>query len=367
MRHFTKLTAVFMLLVVAMAAMTGSVAAAESPVITTESDLDEGVTVQNFNASSEQTSTLQFETDTTVDTNSVSVTIEAQNGTHYDKDDNYADYELVEENNVDGNDVHAFNIGHDDLETVPIDANGTTDIDITVAHTYTDTEGNTVTDETTITVTLEATNERTVLFVNEEALENDDVGPEIDVDEYESPWYSSDDDTPDTYHIEDDLAIDGANTTVYVFFDHDDMAEAFDTEADSESFISDLTFFDTDEETVYRVYADSPGDATDADEDTYMLVHSNSLELVIGDEYDGEESLEGHVGSHAPGDLDDVGFWDLQSTYFDLQDMSFLSLDFASTDFWESLWDARSANGGLLPVLSVMAGGIAVTRRRPGA
>jgi len=365
MRHITKLTAVFMLLVVATAAMTGSVAAAESPVITEDSDIDDEVVLEDFNASADMTSTLEFETDTDVETDSLAVQVEAQNATHYDVDDDYANYELVEED-AEGMDIHAFDIDHDDLETVPIDANDSTDIDITINHTYTD-EEETVSDETELTVTLEATGERTALFIDAEAIDDDDLGPEVEVDEYESPWYSmgDDDEGDDTYHIEDDVSVYDANTTVEVFFDDGDLADAFATDADSGAFLADRTFV-TEGEDVHRAYADTTGDGTDADDDGYMLVHSSSLELALDEEFDDDE-FEMHVGNHEPGDLDDIGFWDLRASYFDVQDLNFLSQDIASSDLWGALWDARAANGGFsgsIPVIGMAAGLFVMSRRR---
>jgi hypothetical protein len=143
--------------------------------------------------------------------------------------------------------VHTFNISHADLNTVPVEANGETPVTIDVTYDYTDGTDTAGTASLSLSATLNATGERTVLYITDDTLDDDDRGGATTSTTEEYGFIDSlsqDDDEYTTYDLDDELAVDGENTTITVFM-NGEMADGFDTTLGDDAEDGDLVLGQT--------------------------------------------------------------------------------------------------------------------------
>lgn len=299
-RTAVMLVAAFAVLAIA----TGAAAAADT---TAESDwADDGSTVvAEFNASDEETSTIEFSTNTDDDTESIELTVSDGNETYADWTDLDDEYDLVEEDD-EGEDIHAFDVDHDALEAVPGDAGEENTVEVTILHEYEDADEEIVEDETTFDVSFDFVDDRAVVTVTEDALDDDDVGIDAESDEVSatSGFLSletlttgfgilGDADNESVHFYEtDDVGIADDNTTVEVHDLTTDGPDAFDDaadETDDGDVILDASA-GVDGLPVFLFDGEADDDLVDEDDDTYAVYDGGVTYVELGaDDYDGDD------------------------------------------------------------------------------
>ena len=325
----SKRSTVFVALAMAvlMFASVGVAAAAPAaPTVTADSDIDEDVTIDLVDADEDTVSTLEISTDTADDVESATVEIEHtdRESVHYEADLDSDEYELVEEDNADGEDIHQWEISHDEFADVPAQINE--DVGMTATITVENDEGDS---ETSVEFTLANDEERSVMYVDDAAIDDDEIDGEIGVD---ADAFSVTEDTNflgfggeetnyDVYHIDADREFatfeDEDEEThvsdIEIAFD-DDEAEAFDQRAAATSTdLAPMLTMTFDDEVAFVFADDVNEDIVDTDQDTYGVYDTDESTLMVslGEDYEGdvgevsEASL--HVGNHAPNALDSVG------------------------------------------------------------
>ncbi|AUX09276.1 hypothetical protein AArcSl_1647 [Halalkaliarchaeum desulfuricum] len=309
-----------------------TVVAAEvtAPSVTADSDLDEGVTIANFNADAEENSTLEIATDTADDIEVADVEIELadedRNLTAYTADLDADEYELVEEDNADGEDIHAWTIDHDEFEEVPMAIDEQVDMDVTV--TIEDADGATA--DTEFTFTLENDDERTVIYVDEVAEDDGDVGPSVDTETHEASWFAANilgEDDQTIHQIEEEREVNGSATDVEIYF-ADDAADSFDDsvteDADTEDILADQTIL-VDGDLAFTFLDEENSDYVSSD-DTYAVYDDSADQMTInlGDEQDSNIAADVHVASESPSVSEEVATADISDAFAD--DLSFMEI-----------------------------------------
>jgi len=309
-RNTTRVVTLFAALLVATLVATG--AAAAETTITDDSDFADDAELDGFNASADAHSILEIETDADEDTDALEVMFEAENETHLtldDLDDAYAVEEDVENEDEELVDVHEFNVSHDEFEQVPGEANESTDLDVTIEREFEDADEEEVDETLELTSTLEFTNERTVLYITDDNLDDSDLGGDVDVSTEEFGFIASlteDDDEFDIYDLDDSVGIDGDETTVHVFL-NGDMADEFDDavgdDTESEDAITGQTHL-LDEDYTPVFLDEKDPDAVEAGEDSFVVHDGDELRYYIGEDYEDEDELNLRAANQPASDLD---------------------------------------------------------------
>ena len=327
-----RMTAILLIAIMAMSVLAIAPAAAlDDTTITydtsadSEGDLvgDDTDVIETFNASSDDYTLLavEIDTSTTADLSEVSlnVTLEDEETTtsHYeatnDSPTSTAAWLSTDHEGV------TINISHDDLDTIPIQANGSETVDFGLEFEAGD-DDEVVTDE--FEVVLEATTDYSVMYLGEETEEYDDV---VDHDERDPGFFSLADDIPDHFTIEDDRDVypdDG--TEIVIHLDGDMAADYNDVaaDADTDELLIGFAGYDEAEDLIIPVFADSADtDWVDEDDDTYAVFDSSAdtLTIHVGEDYDDDELELVAVNTHL-GSLDMVGFSDIRDAGFGVLD-----------------------------------------------
>jgi len=325
-RNYTRtLLTVFVVAAVAlsgMAAFTGGVAALE----TTQpgdsnvlpSDLNSTATVDGFNANDGDYSMLELKTPSTNTTDALSVELSAENNMHasYDTLDN--EYSVTTGVDTTGDsttdsDVHTFNISHADLETVPVEANGQTTLTVEVTYEYTDGSSNTGTASLSFDAELNATGDRTVLYITDANVDDDSMGGAVSTESIEYGFIdglSEDDDEYTVADLDDELAVDGDNTTITAYF-NGDVATAFEDQLDDEAESGDLVLSHTlatgEDDDLRMEFLDETNSDLVNDSTTYGVYDdsADSLTIEVGDEHSDASTLNVRAVSDAPKNVDE--------------------------------------------------------------
>jgi|AntDeeMetagen134_2_1112570.scaffolds.fasta_scaffold02748_7 hypothetical protein len=319
-RNYTRLLIVFLVAAVAVPmAMAGGVAALETTQPADSnvgpSDLNDTATIDGFSASDSDYSILELKTPSANTTDALTVDIIAENNTHasYDTlDDAYTLTEGVDTNgdSTTDSDLHTFNVSHADLETVPVEANGQTTITVEVSYEYTDGSSNTGTADLSFDATLNATGERTVLYITDSNIDDDSMGGTVSTTDVEPAWYDYNGETTTQYDLDDELAVDGANTTITAYF-NGDVASAFEDQLDEDAESGDLVLghtLATGEDGDLRMeFLDETNEDLVNDSATYGVYDdsSDSLTVEVGDEHSDASTVSVRAVSDAPKNVDD--------------------------------------------------------------
>ena len=327
-RNYTRLLIVFLVAAVAVPmAMAGGVAALETTQPADSnvgpSDLNDTATIDGFSASDSDYSILELKTPSANTTDALTVDIIAENNTHasYDTlDDAYTLTEGVDTNgdSTTDSDLHTFNVSHADLETVPVEANGQTTITVEVSYEYTDGSSNTGTADLSFDATLNATGERTVLYITDSNIDDDSMGGTVSTTDVEPAWYDYNGETTTQYDLDDELAVDGANTTITAYF-NGDVASAFEDQLDEDAESGDLVLGHTlatgDDGDLRMEFLDETNEDLVNDSATYGVYDdsSDSLTVEVGDEHSDASTVSVRAVSDAPKNADDGDAFERQA------------------------------------------------------
>jgi len=243
--------------------------------VTTTGDLagDGTDTITDYNASSAENHTVTYETENTSGTlddyDELSLEISHDNHT-------YVTYTQSDATVVsgDGDDTTVleveFTIEHEDLEKLPGDANEITTTDYTI----TEVEAGSDTETTTeFAVDYEFANTHAVRTAHSD----DDAIATLNQDE---GWFGFTSDS--SVELQDDVGIDGANTTIHTYAEGD-LTDEFEAAVDDNTEAGDrlglLMQSSLDDEIVY-VFYEEPGETVEGNEvdpaeDTYAVYHGN--------------------------------------------------------------------------------------------
>jgi len=319
--NFTRVLTLLLVAVVSLGAMSGAAAALETTsdtdVNVAGSDLVDNSTVDGFNASGDAHSILELKTPEANTTDALTIELSAENETHLTLDDLDEEYSIEEsvdttDDATPDSDVHTFNISHNSLETVPVEANGETPITIDVTYEYTDGSDTAGTASMSIDATLNATGDRTVLYITDDNLDNDDRGGAVSTEDVEPSTidkYLRGAETTTQYTLDDDLAVDGDNTTVTVYM-NGDMADAYaeSVSDDSESEDLILTQTTTVDDSVAPTFDSAANTDLVADASSYGVYKSSgtdSLTLTLGENVSDSDSITVMSTNTKAGDLGD--------------------------------------------------------------
>ncbi|UTF52750.1 hypothetical protein [Natronosalvus rutilus] len=295
-----------MLVFSASLAFTGGALATE-PTVETSSDLQDGGTWADFNASSDDNKLIEFNNADAADGALVvwdpetgDTAEEAQSHLELDGDDD--EFETVD----DTNSIYGFNITADQLETVPMEASENKTVHMTIANQSDWTADNANT--TTIEVTIDNTMERSVMYVGDYQIENEVYGLEqTDEDGMFGIEYLADRSTS----LDTTRDIDGSNTTIYTYLAEDTAQTHFEDDLgeldDGEWTTSTLTMLD---DSAVRNYAELPDDL-DSETSTLKYDTSGSTDALVlepGNDYDGETTMDVKVDT-------DPSWWEATQAY----------------------------------------------------
>ncbi len=256
----------------------------------TTSDITGGETINNFNASSDQYKWVEV----SADSNDTKLEV-VDNDTDEVIETFTPSHSSFEETNGSDGGYYAWNLTHEELFAhVPVEANSNTTVDL-VAYNNTSAENP---DTTTATVTLAATNERTVVYAGdtftssstfEELTENRIAGFAMPLD---ISTFASEANIADIE--QDNVAVDGDNTTVTYVLSASNASDPFDEAAsnaeDSERLESQL-WINGNAHAIYQA-GSVPDDVESSD--TYGVYDSSAdtLEINVGEDYEDESSLD---------------------------------------------------------------------------
>ena len=307
--------AALMAIMMVTSVMVGAAAAAvsfdnETTNTSTTSDITGGESVSTFNASADQYKWIEVSSDSNetkfeVVNNETGEVIETFDNSH-------SSFQTT--NSSAGH--YAWNISHQELfQHVPIQANSNATVDIV---TYNDSTVDNP-DTTTATVTLEGTNERTVVYagnsfasssVFESVTDNRIAGLSVPLDLFGSQASVAD-------IQQDNVSVDGDNTTVTYVLESQDVADPFDasaTDADTGERIDSQLWINNEPYAIYN--GDAPDDV-DANE-TYGVYDSSSgaIEINLGDDHSDASSLDIEMLGN-----EDFGLWTELTHFGVLADM----------------------------------------------
>lgn len=316
---------ILLALVVLVSAM--GIGFAAAPTVDTEtintastSELTDGDTVANFNASDVNISTLQMNVDSTdpglkivdPETNETIKSITA-------------DSEFTQTYNDSTNSTYHYNVTlqQSDFSTVAMDASENKTVTLRMVNNTSASNP----DTSNITIYLENTDERAVVRAGSTAESSGLIDITEDDPSSLAFWAESmNHSTLDT----DNVGINGTNTTVYVVYADADAAAPYEAAAEDKKgllFSSDYEEGDRIKDqqvmlegTHYAAYSDAaPDDVADKDEATYAAYETLDGEpthrIELGEDFEGETSVDVEtVGNDTPGFTTDVityedGFW----------------------------------------------------------
>jgi len=320
-QHFKRGAAALLAMLVVVSMMTGGGMAAvgydnETTNTATTSDIQGGETITSFNASTSDRKFIEITSDSSdpkleVIDNDTGEVVETF-------DSNHSAFEVTDSTNG----HYAWNVTYAQLlGDVPVDANGTTTVDIKVYETETADTPN-----ATATVTLEATNERTVVrtgesFTNSNSFE---TGQFIEVAGFNIAESLPVIDSADKADIEqDNVAVDGDNTTVTYVLDDANASDPFDAAADSAGAEERLESQLWINGNPHAIYAEGEVPSDVDSNATYGVYDATSDEVTIhvGDDYADQTSLDVHMVGN-----DDYGLVTHLAEFGFLSDVSMPSL-----------------------------------------
>lgn len=295
----------------------GSAAAAE-PTTESSSDIQDGTTWADYNASPDDNKLVEFNNTDAADGALVvwdpetgSTPSEAQK--HLDLDNSSSEFEST----ATGADSYAFNITADQLQTIPMEAGENKTVKFTIAN-QSDWDASDA-NLTTMDVTLDNTMERSVMYVGDYQIEQGAYGIEqTDEDGFLGVERFADRSTA----LDTTRDIDGSNTTVYAFIANDTAANHYDSDfgsLDSGDWTKD-TLTQLDDENAVKNYASALPDDLSADTSALKYDTSGStdaLVLELGDEYDGQSTLDVSVNSD-PGFFQKIGAYGVGVPFTDM-------------------------------------------------
>lgn len=209
----------------------------------------------------------------------------------------YDDYDHYQNTSVevDGADTAAtFNLSHADLDTLPGQINEATTVNVTAWGE--DDDGNVSTGPSEFEVDIEFSEERSLIFVE------DDDHSAVDVEAFEAGLFSwstltfwSEAEEPDTYHIEDERDVVGNETTVHIKQADDNMTDAFDQRTEvydgAGTPVLGMTVLADGE--LVPVFNEERNDDFVGESDTYAVYDSGDIVIHIGDDFDEDgESID---------------------------------------------------------------------------
>lgn len=311
----TLLVALTVLLAGGMLFAAPALAAHDGPNINPDSvadewDGDDTDTVSDFAAETNENSTVTYETvgdeiaEDDIEDIKLNVSYDGVDHVEYDLDD----AEVTNENTVDEGAHVEFTVEHDDLETLPGDADGETDANVTIWELDADddtVEGSVVEFE----VTFEFAETHAVIYITDA----DDV-------EDEDRFLRSD---IFTAEFDEDVGVYNETTEVSIFVEDEDIEDAVDlatTPTDDGDRVGLMMATTIDGDIVY-VFDGEPGEdiAGDDIEDTgepYIVIESDDeYTLYPSDNADEDELSVGFLANDRPsfGDLRDLGYGVLQA------------------------------------------------------
>ena len=331
-------------------------AAAATPVSTTGDLAGDGTDViTEFNASDDRNHTVTYETENTSGTlddyDELSLDVSHDNHTYLALDQTDA---TVISGGGDSTTVLEveFQVNHSELEKLPGDAGANTTTNYTITELEADASNDTTTE---FAVDYEFDNTHAVRHVHDE--ESQSIGSYSE----EDGWFGLSSDSHAT--IEDDVGIDGDNTTVMVYSDDSDVTGEFDSaleDADDGERVGMLMTSTLNDEVVY-VFANEPGEKINGDNvtanDTYIVANEGGVyEVNLGDEYQGEDTVSMSLVGNEKFDRNALQE-DLDYSWSQAWGLNFGSLSFD--------WLPFSLSGGL--GLSFASLGLVAGRRRAGA
>lgn len=259
---------------------------------TTTSDWTDGTTVTNFNASADAESHIEASFDSTnPEIRIIDPATEETIAT-------YGEGDLTQTGTGTGIYYYGVDVSHDELATVPMDANENKSIKVQfVNNTEVDSP-----DLTNITVFLENTGERAVVRVGSDAASNDDI---TSLDE-EDTWLGLGDAVSRASVENENVGIDGSNTTVFVVYADDDVASAYEdslgqkyfgySEYSSGAWIAhqQLSVEDSNYMTYNEEAPEAVSDKDDATFGEYVTVNGEpATKITLGEEdFDGESTVD---------------------------------------------------------------------------
>ena len=348
----TALAALMILSVVSMA-FAGTAVAEEEPIVLEGDDTDE---------------ILEFDADADTD---LEHTIEPD-GADFDEDGtetvylnvSYDEYDHLEYDAAveDADADYAAEFDASDLETVPGEPGETTTVEVTTWGEDADGEETTAAD--TFELDLVFSDERSVTFVHDDAVDDSDVGPDVESEERELGTLAAlnpfaDDPEHDAYEIDDDRTLTD-NATHHTYYDGD-VADAFEATAedrdDGDAIYAMTQLSDDDVVIVFNEEMDS--DWLDEDEDAYAVYDSSADSVTVYNLADSDET-----------DLDLFGANDVVTDFVDTGD----AVDAFDDEFgfmgMFSAFGATAAGMSLTGIglsIGTLAGLFVVGRRRVAA
>lgn len=322
-RHITALALVALMVMSVFAAGIGAAAST-----TADSDLDDSETddvtdnvVADFNASDDETTTVEVETeqefdaddlddaDVTIDDwETFELEIEYENVTHADTVvvDDADDAISLAEDEGDSPAEATFEIDHDELERLPGSSDEGTVTDVTITEAFEDAdhedadEDDMVEVETEFLTEFEFASDHAVMFITE----TDDV-------EDEERFLRSD---IFTAEASDDVTIGDDDTTVDVYTDDDDLADGVDlaTEATDDGDRVGAMMASTLDGSLTYVYDGSPGETITGDDvedegNAHIVVHDDDhYEIVPGDDFDADDEIDADLVANDRPDMGDL-------------------------------------------------------------
>lgn len=276
-----------------------------------EWDGDDTDTVSDFAAETNENSTVTYETvgdeigEDDIEDIRLNVSYDGVDHVEYD----LTDAEVTNEDTVDEGAHVEFTVEHDDLETLPGDADGETDANVTIWELDDDddtVEGSVVEFE----VTFEFAETHAVIFIDEA----DDVQDE------ERFFLLSD---IFTAEFDEDIGVYNESTEVDIFIEDEDLQDAIDlatTPTDDGDRVGLLMATTVDGDIVY-VFDGEPGEDIEGDDiettgDAYIVIDSDDeATLHPSDTADEDELSVEFLANERPsyGDLRDLGYGILQA------------------------------------------------------
>lgn len=298
------------------ASTTLSISVGDTPSVTGNSDLSENASVVDYNASDDQTETVEVE----AHTDNLELTLADpadENVTYATFDSGHESFEVVSESTDSSPGTYQWTLNHSDLRTVDMSINEVADVEVHVANTAADTPDN------EFAFSIENSDEISQLHVESE----DDSVAELT----EEDGLLGIERFADSHATVDESRDMADNTsTVYVSMADSNITDEFDAAVGDDTEAGDalplLMASSVDGELVY-VYADEPGETLAGDEaaadDLYAVYHSDDGMMEINipeDRYeDGDRADLALAGNDRPdaGDLRaDLDFGVLNSISF---------------------------------------------------
>lgn len=287
--NWTRVLAVFM--AIAMVSVGGAIAAEpslddETTNTSTTSDVAEGDVIEDFNASASEYTYIEYTADS--DQSSLAVQ-DPDTGTTY-----YSNSSVMTTDETNGH--YAVNISHDDLSRVPVEANANTTVEVAITN---NTEVDNP-DTYTFNLTLAADGSRTVIDLNEDVASDDDIFSSETVGLFNIKSLAGIIGDHDVSEFEqDDLSIDGSNSTVEVYLTNTTAQESFANATEgTEAGTLDVHLKSTmesgdDEITVPHFVDEAPDDVPDGQTYGVYDTDSNKVTYHLSEEdFEGKDEID---------------------------------------------------------------------------